>query len=160
MISVFHFLTFFGSSNFLFIAYILLVIWLFFNKRKNDGIDILIVGITSTLLMFGLKNIFRRHRPEFPLFKELSSYSFPSGHALSSFVFCSVLIWLTWQTHWKPGWKWVLTILLVAFSISIGISRIVLRYHYASDVVAGFSLGFAWVLLSLWVQQKFRPKSL
>ncbi|HEX2607298.1 MAG TPA: phosphatase PAP2 family protein [Flavisolibacter sp.] len=108
----------------------------------------------------GLKNIFRRHRPEFPLFKELSSYSFPSGHALSSFVFCSVLIWLTWQTHWKPGWKWVLTILLVAFSISIGISRIVLRYHYASDVVAGFSLGFAWVLLSLWVQQKFRPKSL
>ncbi|MER3470732.1 MAG: hypothetical protein C4330_05215 [Chitinophagaceae bacterium] len=44
--------------------------------------------------------------------------------------------------------------LLLFFSISIGISRIVLRYHYASDVLAGFALGYAWVLFSLWLLNK------
>jgi undecaprenyl-diphosphatase len=56
----------------------------------------------------------------------------------------------------KTAWKWVLSLLLLLFALSIGISRIILRYHYASDVLAGFCLGFVWALLSLWLLKMFR----
>jgi undecaprenyl-diphosphatase len=156
IIEAFKLITFFGSSYFLFAAYFVLVGWLLIKKRKRDAINIMIIGVTSTALMFSMKHIFHRHRPDLPLFKALTNYSFPSGHALSSFIFCSILIWLTWKTEWPKPWKWVIAIALLLFSISIGISRIVLRYHYASDVLAGFCLGFAWVLFSFWLQKRFR----
>jgi membrane-associated phospholipid phosphatase len=119
---------------------------------------VLVIGVSSTGLMFLLKSIFKRKRPDLPLFKELTNYSFPSGHALSSFIFCSILIWLTWKTGWGKGWKWLVSALLLLFSLSIGVSRIVLRYHYASDVLAGFCMGFAWALLSFLILKKLRVR--
>lgn len=157
MISFFKNLTFFGSPWFLFPAYMIIIIWLLIKKRKTDAADVAIISITGTLLMSGMKNLIGRVRPDLPLFTALTNYSFPSGHALSSFIFCSVLIWLTWKSRRiSQAWKWVIAILLILFSLLIGISRIVLRYHYASDVLAGFCLAFVWVLLSLWVQQRLR----
>ncbi len=155
-IQFFKSLTFFGSPMFLFPAYVIIIVWLIIRKRRNDAIDISIIVISSTVLLHALKALIGRDRPELPLFKELTNPGFPSGHAMSSFVFCSTLMWLVWKTSWDLKWKWGLSCLLVLFSLTIGVSRIVLRYHYASDVLAGFCMGFAWVLFSLWVQQKLR----
>lgn len=149
-------LTFLGSTYFLLSAYAILITYLFFIRRTTDAIDIAIIAVTSSLLLFGLKAYFARHRPPLPLFDALTNYSFPSGHALSGFIFYCVLIYLTWKSHWNKKWKYLLSVLLILLSVLIGISRIVLRYHYASDVLAGFSLGFAWVLLSIWLQRKIR----
>jgi membrane-associated phospholipid phosphatase len=154
----FKYLTFLGSTYFLLSAYVVVVGYLFLKHRIADAIDIAIIGITSFALLQGLKVFFARHRPPLPLFDALSNYSFPSGHALSSFIFCSVLIRLVWKSHWNKKWKYLLSGLLILLAILIGISRIVLRYHYASDVVAGFCLGFAWVLFSFWLQGKIRKK--
>ncbi len=139
-------ITFFGSSSFLFPAWLILIGLLFFKHRKNEAIDVALLAITSTLIMHGLKFIFVRHRPEMPVFKEITTYSFPSGHSLSSFVLCATIIWLVWHSALQLKWKWLFTVLLLAFSFAIGISRIVLRYHYASDVVGGFSLGMAYLI--------------
>jgi membrane-associated phospholipid phosphatase len=40
------------------------------------------------------------------------------------------------------------------FILLIGFSRVYLRVHYASDVLAGFSLGLVWLVLSLWIMKK------
>jgi membrane-associated phospholipid phosphatase len=157
-ISVNRVLTFFGSTYFIISAYVVLVIFLWFIHRRSDAINVAIVAASSTLLMLGLKQFFHRHRPELPLLKALTNFSFPSGHALSSFIFCSVLIYLVDKGKLNIGWKWFFSILLVLFSICIGISRIVLRYHYATDVIAGFCLGFAWVIFSLWLERKLTPR--
>jgi len=150
--------TFFGSSYFSIPAYIILLIILFISGRRTDGINIAIVAITSTALMFGLKEYFHRKRPDLPIIRSLHNYSFPSGHALSSFIFCSVLIYLLWKGGLNNSWKWVLSVLLILFSICIGISRIVLRYHYPTDVIAGFCLALAWVIFSLWLEKKLTPR--
>jgi undecaprenyl-diphosphatase len=155
VISFFKVLTFFGAPYFLIPSYLVLIIFLFIKKRRADALDIAIIAVTSTALSFALKAIIGRDRPALPLFKSLTK-SFPSGHALSSFIFCSVLIWLLWKSKMQIKWKWILSCLLIAFSLSIGISRIVLRYHYASDVLAGFCMGLAWVLFSFWVLAKMR----
>lgn len=156
VIEWFNHLTFLGSSYFLFPAYVLIILFLFLKKRKTDGIDIMIVGLTSTALMYGLKNIYRRNRPDQPLLEALYSYSFPSGHSLSAFVFFSVLVFLVWKSKLPKKLQWFLSVFLVLIALMVGISRIVLRYHYASDVLAGLCLGFAWVMLSLWVQKRVR----
>lgn len=151
-------ISFFGSPYFLFPAYIALIICLLLLKRRTDAINIGIVGVTSTLVSRSLKSIIGRPRPDDPHFEPLTNYSFPSGHAFSSFVFSSVLIWLLWKTRWHRAWKIILTILLLLFSFAIGISRISLRYHYASDVLAGYCAAIAWVLVSLWLQRRFFSK--
>jgi undecaprenyl-diphosphatase len=158
LISLMHVLTFFGNQYFIFPAYVLLITFLFIKGRRTDAINIIIVAVTSTALMFGLKEFYHRHRPDMPLFKAATNYSFPSGHALSSFIFCSVIIYLVWGTGLLKKWKWILSVLLMLFAISIGISRIVLRYHYASDVLAGFYLGVVWAFLALWLERKLTPR--
>jgi undecaprenyl-diphosphatase len=152
-------LSFFGNHFFLIPAYILLVTVLFLRHRRSDAINIIVIVLSSTALLFGLKTIYGRHRPELPLLRELHDYSFPSGHALSSFIFCSILIYLIWKSDLRPALKYLLAGLLVIFSLSIGISRIVLRYHFASDVLAGFALGFAWVIFSFWILKKLSKRS-
>jgi membrane-associated phospholipid phosphatase len=157
-ITVNRIFTFFGSTYFIIPAYIILIIFLWIIHRRSDAINVTIIAASSTLLMLVLKQFFHRHRPELPLLKALTNYSFPSGHALSSFIFCSVLIYLVDKGKLNIKWKWIFSILLILFSICIGISRIVLRYHYATDVIAGFCLGFAWVILSLWLERKLTPR--
>lgn len=155
-IQLFKFFTFFGSTYFLFPAYFLMIGWLLYKHRKADAINVGIIAITSTLLLYGLKAFFGRQRPDKPLFQALTDNSFPSGHALSSFIFCSVLVRLVWQSGLNTKKKWAIALFLLLFSLVIGISRIALRYHFASDVLAGLSLGVAYVLLFFWLQGKIR----
>jgi len=156
VILFFRWITFLGSPWFLLPAYVILIIYLFLHQQKNDAINVTIIATTSTLLLFGLKLFFERHRPTLPLFHSVTTFSFPSGHALSSFIFCCVLIFLIWKSRMRPAWKWMTAVFLIVLSLLIGISRIVLRYHFASDVVAGFCLGFAWVVLSFYVQRRLK----
>jgi len=150
-IGLMKFFTFFGSSKFLLPGYAALIIFYVIKGKTTHAINIAIIGITSTALSFGSKRIFQRARPDLPLIQSLKTYSFPSGHALSSFIFCSILIFLVWRANIQLVWKWVFSLFLFLFSLTIGISRIVLKMHYPTDVVAGFCLGFVWVILSFYI---------
>jgi len=153
-------ITFFGSTTFLFPAYIVLIGWYLIKKKFNYAIDIAIIGISSTAMMFALKQFFHRHRPQLPIIKGISGYSFPSGHSLSSFVFCTILIYLVWKGMMQQGYKYVLTVLLLLCPLAIGLSRVILNVHYATDVIGGFCLAIVWVILSFIILQKIRKRTL
>lgn len=155
LIRVMRFFTFFGKPEFLIPAYIVLILYFLVKGKKQFAIETAIMGGSSTLLLFGLKSFFQRKRPYGPILKHLDGFSFPSGHALLMFVFCSVLIYLVWNSNLKKIWQWTFAILLFLFSLTVGISRIILRVHYASDVIAGFCLGYAWVIFGLWAQHRY-----
>lgn len=153
MLQVMKFLTFFGTIQFLLPAYAILVAYFIIKKQYRRAVDISIVAISSSVFMFGLKDFFHRERPELPIVRSFT-YSFPSGHALCSFIFCSVLIYLIDDSGLRYLWKWVFSILLLLLSFTIGISRIILKMHYATDVIAGFCLGVVWVILSFWILKR------
>jgi membrane-associated phospholipid phosphatase len=156
LIKVMLAVTFFGSSQFLLPAYILLIALLIWKNKKAIATDISIIAISSTLVMFLLKVYFKRHRPSSTLVKTIVGYSFPSGHSVSSFIFCSILAYLLWKTNISSFKKYTLSLLLLLCTIAIGLSRVILMVHFATDVIAGFCFGIAWVLSSFWAIKKIR----
>jgi undecaprenyl-diphosphatase len=100
----------------------------------------------SALIDWLLKDIFQRPRPHFahPLLIE-TSYSFPSGHAMESFVAYGMLAYLTvlWLRRWEARVAAVCGAALVV--VLIGFSRMYLGVHYFSDVIAGYAAGGVWL---------------
>ena len=152
MTKLFLDLTFFGSQNFLLPAYLILVaIFAVIKKLRKYSWRILVTGISGTLMMFGLKYLFGRDRPLEPLLSHAAGHSFPSGHAFSSLLFFGILIFIVIHAI-KNNWvKYTCILLLLLFSLLVGLSRIYLNVHYATDVIAGFSMAICWLLLSDWI---------
>lgn len=158
--STMEFFTFLGTHTFLIPANLLLTAWfLFIQKRRWNSIKIPAVALSSLLLMFLLKLIFHRERPLTPLLQAAKGFSFPSGHALMSVTFYGLLIYIVWQNIKQVWLKWILSVILVLLILTIGLSRVYLRVHYASDVLAGFCVGVLWLLLSLWILDRIEKYS-
>jgi undecaprenyl-diphosphatase len=146
----FNFFTYFGSHKFLVPANLLLMFIAFFVMRnKWFGIKVTAVAFTSLFMMFALKTFFNRPRPEIPLLGTVRGLSFPSGHAFMSFTFFGLLIYVFYKQVKTIWLRSFLILLCIAMIIVIGLSRIYLRVHYASDVVAGLSIGLIWLVISL-----------
>ena len=143
-------ITFLGAHQFLIPANLILIAYfLFIKKHRWYSIKVPVVSIGSLLVMMGLKNIFSRPRPDNPILREVSNFSFPSGHAMLSFTFYGLLVYLVWINVRNLWWRWTLVVLLFLLIFVIGSSRIYLRYHYATDVLAGFCLGLMWLVISI-----------
>lgn len=142
--------TFIGSSYFLLPAYIVLAGYFLIKKNRSYSINIALMGIASTAVVHALKLVFHRHRPEISLMAIPETYSFPSGHTVSSLIFCAILGWLVWQGNLKLLYKYLILTLLFLCALTIGVSRIVLGAHYPSDVLAGFCLASAWIICAWW----------
>jgi membrane-associated phospholipid phosphatase len=153
-IRVMKLFTFLGSAEFLIPAYLILIIYFIFKKFYRHAIHVFIIASCSTALLFILKSIFQRQRPSLPIIRTLTTYSFPSGHMLSSFVFCSILCFIVVKSRWKLFYKWLASVFLFLFAFIIGISRIVLKAHYPTDVIASLFLGIAWVIASFFLLRK------
>lgn len=148
--AIMNFITFFGKHDFLVPANLVLIAYyLFFKKHKWYSIKVPTIAISSLLLMFGLKQVFARNRPVNQLLEEATNFSFPSGHALMSVTFYGLLAYIVWHTVKNKPLKWTLIVLLILWIHLIGLSRIYLRRHYFSDVMAGFAIGFLWLVISL-----------
>jgi len=158
VITVMKFLTFFGAPMFLVPAYLFLIAYHILRKKYRYSLHIALIAITGTILMFGLKDLTHRHRPDLPAIAGAHNYSFPSGHELSIFIFSGILIYLAWHSSFSPIYKWLITVLLFCVTITVGISRIVLRLHYPTDVLASFCLGIVWAITSLWLLRMVSKK--
>ncbi len=154
-----QYITFFGSSYFLLPANILLAgVFLVIKKQRLHSLVIIAVSITSTAVLFSLKFILQRQRPLLPLLAKAHGYSFPSGHTFTSTVFFGMLAYIVFKTINNKLLKYVIIVLLFVLVLLIGLSRIYLKLHYASDVVAGLSLGVVWLLIAKWVLLKVDRK--
>ena len=153
--SIMRTVTFFASAEFLTVAYTLLVLWFWLIKRNNlFAMYVAAIAITSSILTTLFKNIFQRVRPLDPLIEPLKNYSFPSGHASLGFVFYGLLAYLIWRSNIRAVYKYITAGLLILFSLLVGFSRIYLRIHHTSDVIAGFCQGLVWLSISIWFLEK------
>jgi len=93
-----------------------------------------------------LKNVFERTRPEFAdAFLLTPSWSFPSGHAMNTFVFCGLGVYVL--LRFTRSWTTIGAVVSVAcaWCLVMGFTRLYLGVHFLSDVVAGLIAASAWV---------------
>jgi undecaprenyl-diphosphatase len=146
------FFTFLGKHQFLIPANLVLIAYfLLIKKNKWVSIKIPAIALSSLALMFGLKRLFGRNRPSNPLLENVHGLSFPSGHALMSVTFYGLLIYIVFKTIKNNTVKWVIIACLTLLIHLIGFSRIYFNVHYTTDVIAGLSMGFLWLVLCIWV---------
>ncbi|HEX3140953.1 MAG TPA: phosphatase PAP2 family protein [Rhizobacter sp.] len=116
-------------------------------KRQRSQLLLLVLAVPGgALLNVIMKHLIHRDRPIFedPI-QTLTSYSFPSGHAMGSTVFFGTLAAIAiWQVRdWRLG-----TLAIIASALLVALicfSRIYLGVHYLSDVIAGFLAGVVWL---------------
>ena len=137
--------TFLGGSRFVYL-YCLILLTVYFLKSKAMPAPCIAVFLLATFIGLGaeslLKDVFRVPRPFIALGIEnvrtlghaSKSYSFPSGHAVFSFMAAFVL------GHGR-GWRWRLPLFL--FALLVAWSRIYVGAHYPLDVAGGAIVGIA-----------------
>jgi membrane-associated phospholipid phosphatase len=120
-------------------------------KRRTADLQLLLLAaIGAEVLTVGLKLGFERERPFFadPLATE-STYSFPSGHASVSLAVYGTLGFIA-ARHLSNRRAQIASLIGAAVLVLlIGFSRLYLGVHFLTDVIAGFSIGIAWVALCM-----------
>lgn len=125
----------------------IIIIFYLFNKDKSFNRYFTINLISVFASNFIVKSIIRRDRPiDINLIIE-NGFSFPSGHSMVSFAFYGFLIYYLYHTDLKKPLKYSLMIFLSFIILLIGLSRIYLGVHYASDVIGGFLLAFIYLVI-------------
>jgi len=111
----------------------------FYKRWRRAGITFMAIASTAVCMSI-MKDYFIRARPDYA-YELLSSFSFPSGHASLAAAFFFILAYLTIPRMKSVIKREMVIVLCVCATILIGLSRIVLNVHWASDVIAGWALG-------------------
>lgn len=132
------------NTEFIIVATLLLVL-LIKNKKIGGMIasNVVLCSVINTII----KHIFLRPRPVGIKLIEQGGYSFPSGHSMMAVAFYGLLIYIIWNTKWRNVWKIFTTTLLIILILLIGISRIYVGVHFASDVIAGLSISLSYLII-------------
>jgi undecaprenyl-diphosphatase len=146
-----------GNHRFLVPANLLLIAYFIIIKNKWWAIRVGGVALSSLGLMSVLKNLIQRDRPAMPLVDGITNYGFPSGHALMSVAFFGLLIMWTAETIKKKAQKNLIIGFCIFLVVVIGFTRIYLRVHYTTDVIAGWCAGIIWLGISVLLIEKLIP---
>ena len=144
----------------------------FINEYSSDKLSLLFKFVTnfgdfyieaasymfSGIITYIAKLLASRPRPLEALIEIPSSFSFPSGHTLTSIVFYGLLFYLV-SIHSSKTTKIVGFILSLIIISIVAISRIYLGVHYFTDVVGGFILGIPCLMMIINIIEKnFKEK--
>ena len=119
-------------------------VWLLWKHQSRR--EVILTGVMlGNGLTIVLKRLFERPRPDLSMVHVLmheTGFSFPSGHAIAA-VLTAAAVWVLLRTKRSV----LLHVLLLLYILIIGWSRVYLGVHWVSDVLAGYGVALAWVLL-------------
>ena len=152
-------ISFLGSMVFLLPATAAVIIWFALRKWGREAKLFAITMCGAPLMNVTLKLAFKRSRPMpfFDLFPP-ESYSFPSGHALTSCCFFGAFAAIIAGRIESRRLRTIVWIICTSMFLLIGFSRIYLGVHYTTDVIAGFAAALIWILVVRFVEMELRRR--
>jgi membrane-associated phospholipid phosphatase len=148
------FCTVLGPTVFRLLALVVIIVAL---VRRNLRVALfLVISVElSGLLIEIAKLAANRPRPS-TAFVSAPSSAFPSGHALGVMVSVFALLTVALPLVHRPLRAWLIGSGVVVV-VLIGIGRVVLNVHHPSDVLAGWAIGYAYVVACLLIVPPSRP---
>lgn len=122
--------------------------------RNCHALFLVVSSIDCLLLTTIFKHLIGRSRPTGLKLIQQGGYSFPSGHTMFAVCIYGYLFYLAITKIKNKILRYSVSILLLLVILSIGVSRIYVGVHFASDVLAGYLLGICYLLLLIEVEEK------
>lgn len=151
----FKIITSFAGIEFMIIS---VIIVLLLKKLKHIRYFVILNLINDVILNNLLKIVFKRERPLDIMLITESGYSFPSGHTMVACIFYGFIIYLINKSNYSKKLKVIMNILLASLILLIGISRIYLGVHFATDVIAGYLIGISYLIIFIHFMDKYLNK--
>ena len=151
------FISYFGSTEAFILLVIALSLFFWLHKKPYHLVQFISTLAVGSLVVYLIKIYIAKPRPLEALIN-ISGYSFPSGHATISTLFCSMIIF-SYKDHIKNIYlKISIVILLSVAALLVSFSRVYLSVHYLSDVIVGILLGLLISAISVFVFENFYKK--
>src|SRR5262245_40461560 len=128
-------------------------------RLKVEAACLLISLGSIWLLTNAIKIIVGRPRPSPDMvyvYYYPATCSFPSGHVTSYIALSGFLFYLVYTLMRPSSLRSALLLLLGALIGLVGLSRVYLGAHWASDVFGGYCLGFIWLALTIYFYRRLR----
>lgn len=151
---IFKSITFLGSTLFVILLCIFFFI-LFKILKKKQGYILVGVVIISTIFNNIIKLLIRRERPLVLKLVIEKTFSFPSGHTMASVSLYGILIYLILKSNLNKKLKVILSIMLGIIPLLVGISRIYLGAHFATDIIGGYLLASILLIIETYYIDKY-----
>ena len=136
-----------------------LSIWLLKLGERSQATILVIAGTGAVVLNNLLKILFGRARPLlWERVVDVGRYSFPSGHAMISFVVLGMIGYLL--TAKFPQWRRRISSLTLILVLGIGLSRLYLGVHWPTDILAGYAAGLVWLFACIFSLQVWQERRL
>jgi undecaprenyl-diphosphatase len=138
-----------GSPTIIALLTIIATVYLFLARSFRSGIIVALSIGLGAIFERSLKLAFDRPRPDIvPHFVIVTSPSFPSGHAtLSAITYLTIGALIARSEPAARMRVFVLAVSVVA-TLLVGLSRVYLGVHWPTDVLAGWTIGAAWALMT------------
>lgn len=148
LVNVLRALTDFGGHTLLVRVLVLATGYLLIRRQFQLAVYVVVTALGALILDPTLKLLVGRLRPVVDMPVAFApGMSFPSGHALGSFVAYGVLL-LVFLPAVHRRWRTTVLTMVALLVIAVGFTRIALGVHHISDVLAGWLLGAAWLAIT------------
>jgi len=152
-------LTAVGGPTVLSLVVLMIAGFLLIERRHRMALGVLVTSFGGMLATAMLKQMFARPRPSVvPHLREVTSSSFPSGHAMQSAIVYLTLGAMLMRIVEGRMAKFYVLAMSVFLSLLVGCSRIYLGVHYPTDVIGGWIIGFVWALFCWLTAQWFEAR--
>lgn len=130
------------------------LLWMYSARPAALGLLVTIAGSQATTWIG--KFVIARQRPEFLTEATALSPSFPSAHSSGAMAVYGFLAYVIAREATSPGVRWDVGYWAAVLIVLVGLSRIVLSVHFATDVAAGFLIGAFWLLVGFSLAEWWR----
>lgn len=152
--NVFTLITWLGSPGPVIAGACLVAIWLWRSRGRQLAAIVAAAAVVATGIFLVIKQWFHRVRPPGAILLHMSTYSFPSGHATTSAaLFPTVAFVLVRERMLSRG---VAITLAILGPLLIGMSRLYLDVHWATDVLGGWAAGLFVAALAAALYERIR----
>lgn len=131
-----------GSVTPMIVYAVIVVAFVAFHRRSMVlPLTVLFAPAVAVLAYLGSKSLVMRPRPSGVGNAFEGTYSFPSAHATTSSAVCCAVAYLLYREGLVSGLACVVGGTIIC--LLIGLSRVYLDVHWATDVMGGWCLGIA-----------------